>query len=56
MNRCKKIRSTLKGQGINPSETTYIGITNFNNSVTIKLNPKCGRAIYQNLKGRFIDV
>ena len=52
MNRCKQIRSNLKGQGINPNETTYIRINNLNNSVTIELNPDCGRAFYKNLKRR----
>ena len=50
MSKSKKIRRSLRGQGINPDERSYIEIRNSNNSVTFKLDPKCGRAIYQNLK------
>ena len=50
MNRCKQIRSSLRVQGIDPHERTYIRINNPNNSVTIELNPNCGRAFYQDLK------
>jgi len=50
MNKSKKIRSSLRDQGINPNQKIYIGVRHSNNSATIMLDQKCGRAIYQNLK------